>query len=63
MKVLVTGASGMLGGGVAEKLAARGDDVTVFQRRPSSLVGVREVTGDVTDATRTSLADSDPCCG
>ncbi|MBT0769439.1 NAD-dependent epimerase/dehydratase family protein [Kineosporia sp. J2-2] len=49
MKVLVTGASGMLGGGVALKLAARGDDVTVFQRRPSSLTGVREITGDITD--------------
>ena len=34
MKVLVTGASGMLGGAVADALAARGDDVTVLQRRP-----------------------------
>ncbi|GAB3248152.1 NAD-dependent epimerase/dehydratase family protein [Kineosporia babensis] len=41
----------MLGGGVAQQLAARGDEVTVFQRRPSSLIGVREVTGDVTDPT------------
>ncbi len=49
MKVLVTGASGMLGGGVARKLADRGDQVTVFQRRPSSLLGIREVTGDITD--------------
>lgn len=49
MRVLVTGASGMLGGGVARKLAARGDEVTVFQRRPSSLIGLREVTGDITD--------------
>ncbi|GLY15631.1 nucleoside-diphosphate sugar epimerase [Kineosporia sp. NBRC 101677] len=51
MRVLVTGASGLLGGGVARKLADRGDEVTVFQRRPSSLAGVREVTGDITDAT------------
>ena len=34
MRVLVTGASGMLGGGVARALHDRGDDVTVLQRRP-----------------------------
>lgn len=51
MKVLVTGASGMLGGGVARALAARGDDVTVLQRRPSGLtdLGLREVLGDLVD--------------
>ncbi len=48
MKVLVTGASGLLGGGVATTLAARGDDVTVLQRRPSGL-DVREVLGNITD--------------
>ncbi len=49
MKVLVTGASGMLGAAVARTLAARGDDVTVMQRRPAGL-GLREVLGDVADA-------------
>lgn len=48
MKVLVTGASGMLGGGVARALIARGDDVTVLQRGPSGL-GCREARGDVAD--------------
>lgn len=48
MKVLVTGATSLLGRAVAERLHARGDDVTVFQRRPSGL-GVREVLGDVAD--------------
>lgn len=48
MKVLVTGASGLLGGGVATSLDARGDEVTVLQRRPSDL-GLTEVLGDITD--------------
>ena len=48
MKVLVTGASGMLGGAVARVLHERGDDVTVLQRRPAH-GPTREVLGDITD--------------
>src|SRR3954447_14771169 len=48
MRVLVTGASGMLGRGTAVALRARGDEVTVLQRHPSGL-DVREVLGDVAD--------------
>lgn len=48
MRILVTGSSGMLGRGTALSLRARGDDVTVLQRRPSGL-DVREVLGDVAD--------------
>ena len=48
MRVLVTGASGMLGRATAERLLARGDDVTVLQRRPSG-VPCAEVLGDVAD--------------
>lgn len=48
MRVLVTGASGLLGGAVARRLAERGDQVTVLQRRPSGS-GLREVRGDVAD--------------
>ena len=50
MTVLVTGASGMLGGAVAGALRDRGDSVRVLQRRPSGLAGVEEVLGSVTSA-------------
>lgn len=60
MRVLVTGASGMLGRATAVALATRGDEVTVLQRRPSGLPEqppmreggprIREVLGDVADA-------------
>ncbi len=55
MKVLVTGASGMLGRQTAEALAARGDDVTVLQRRPSGL-RLQEVLADVADASSVAEA-------
>jgi nucleoside-diphosphate-sugar epimerase len=49
MRVLVTGASGMLGRATAEALLRRGDEVCVLQRRPSG-IDCREVLGDVADA-------------
>jgi 2-alkyl-3-oxoalkanoate reductase len=55
VKVLVTGASGMLGAAVADALAARGDQVTVLQRRPSGL-GHREVLADIADAVAVGAA-------
>lgn len=48
MRVLVTGATSLLGRVTAERLIARGDEVTVMQRRPSGL-GCREVLGDIAD--------------
>ena len=64
MRVLVTGASGLLGGGVARALAARGEEVTVFQRRPladSGTAGLRESLGDLSDdaALRRAVAGQD----
>ncbi len=49
MRVLVTGASGLLGGRTALALAERGDQVTVLQRRPAGL-GLAEVLADIGDA-------------
>jgi 2-alkyl-3-oxoalkanoate reductase len=60
MKVLVTGASGMLGGAVADALAARGDAVTLLQRRPSGRP-YPEVLADIADAAavRAAVAGQD----
>ena len=48
MRVLVTGASGLLGRTTVNALRSRGDEVTTLQRRPSGLAGA-EVLGDVAD--------------
>ena len=53
MRVLVTGASSLIGAGVAEALARRGDEVVCFQRRAVGAdgqgVAISEVLGDVRD--------------
>ncbi|MGW0506137.1 NAD-dependent epimerase/dehydratase family protein [Micromonospora sp. NPDC003241] len=61
MRILVTGASGMLGGATATALRMRGDEVRVLQRRSSGLVGVDERRGDITDpqAVRAATAGVD----
>ncbi|MGO4298842.1 NAD-dependent epimerase/dehydratase family protein [Leifsonia sp. RAF41] len=56
MNVLVTGASGYLGGRVAAALVARGHEVRTLQRRPSGIPGAVDVLGDVTDAARVRAA-------
>ena len=55
MRVLVTGASGALGAATAWALAARGDRVTVLQRRPAGL-GLPEVLADVADGAAVGRA-------
>jgi 2-alkyl-3-oxoalkanoate reductase len=55
VKVLVTGATGMLGRSTAEVLITRGDEVSVLQRRPSGLP-CREVLGDIADSEVVSRA-------
>ena len=48
MRILVTGATSLIGRSVAARLRDRGDDVTVFQRSPSGL-DVTERLGDMAD--------------
>ncbi len=55
MKVLVTGATSLLGHTVVTQLVERGDEVSVYQRRASGL-DVAEYLGDVADADAVSAA-------
>ncbi|HYI33045.1 MAG TPA: NAD-dependent epimerase/dehydratase family protein [Glaciibacter sp.] len=56
MKVLVTGASGMLGRAVATWIAEAGHEVRTFQRRPAGVAGVEDVLGSVTSSTDVAYA-------
>jgi nucleoside-diphosphate-sugar epimerase len=49
MRVLVTGATSLLGRSVVDRLIERGDDVSVFQRRKSGSEAMEHL-GDVADA-------------
>ncbi|MET1087485.1 MAG: NAD-dependent epimerase/dehydratase family protein [Arthrobacter sp.] len=49
MSLLVTGASGLLGGEVARLLVRQGHEVRTFQRRPSGVDGAADFLGSVTD--------------
>ncbi len=55
MKVLVTGATSLIGRSVVARLRDRGNEVTVFQRRPSGL-GIGEELGDIADHTSSAAA-------
>lgn len=61
MKVLVTGASGMLGGAVASLLVLEGHTVRTLQRRPSGVPGAEDVTGEIADRStvETAVANMD----
>ncbi|WP_413317121.1 NAD-dependent epimerase/dehydratase family protein [Agrococcus sp. 1P02AA] len=50
MIVVVTGASGFLGRAVAAELVAAGHEVRTLQRRPSTVPGVADALGSITDA-------------
>lgn len=56
MKVLVTGASGLLGSSVVRALLDGGHDVTTLQRRPSGVTNARDVLGSVTDPESVAAA-------
>jgi nucleoside-diphosphate-sugar epimerase len=61
MKVLVTGASGLLGGAVARVAVEAGHEVTTFQRRRSGVAGVEDRLGSLTDpqALKAAVAGAD----
>jgi 2-alkyl-3-oxoalkanoate reductase len=58
VRVLVTGASGLLGREVARLLVRQGHTVTTFQRRPAGVAGAADLSGSVTDddAVRRAVA-------
>lgn len=56
MTVLVTGASGFLGGAVVSALRADGHAVRTLQRRPSGVEGADDVLGSVTDSSAVARA-------
>lgn len=60
MKILVTGATSLLGRTTVAALVARGDEVTTLQRSPSGLP-TTEFTGSINDATvvDSAVADQD----
>ncbi len=65
MRVLVTGASGFIGGALCEKLLHRGHDVGALVRRPGSEPdGTRALAGDLGDGARleaTVIAERPDC--
>lgn len=55
-RVLVTGASGILGAGVSRSLLEAGNEVRTLQRRPSGVAGAQDVLGSVTDPDAVAAA-------
>lgn len=58
MRVLVTGATSLIGAATVDRLVARGDVVTVLQRRPASRADVTEVLADIADSSALAAACS-----
>ncbi|MCU1519150.1 MAG: NAD-dependent epimerase/dehydratase family protein [Pseudarthrobacter sp.] len=61
MRVLVTGASGLLGGAVARLLVLQGHAVTTFQRRPAGIDDAADLIGSIEDdaAVRRAVAGAE----
>jgi nucleoside-diphosphate-sugar epimerase len=56
VRVLVTGASGLLGREVARLLVRQGHEVSTYQRRPSGVDGAADFCGSVTDGASVGRA-------
>jgi 2-alkyl-3-oxoalkanoate reductase len=59
MRILVTGATSLVGQHVVRALLERGDSVCVLQRRPSALEGVDEIRGDLRSSAAVTSAVRD----
>ncbi len=58
MRVLLTGASSLLGAHTVRQLAERGDSVTVLQRRPSAIAAELGLPEHLADITNPDIADA-----
>ncbi|MEV5898402.1 coniferyl-alcohol dehydrogenase [Streptomyces sp. NPDC048253] len=54
--VVITGGASGIGEAVVRRFAARGDEVIVFDRKPSSLEGIRSVQADLNDCSSIDAA-------
>ncbi len=64
MKVLITGATGFLGGYLARRLLERGDEVRVFGRNLEALAELKALGAEVVRADlRDEAATIEACCG
>lgn len=59
MKVLVTGASGMLGRHVAQNLVGLGHEVATFQRSKANIPGAKDINGSITNLAEVKKAVKD----
>ncbi len=62
VKILVTGATSLIGRHIVSRLVERGDQVTVMQRSPSGIEGVAEICCDIASSGTESGQESQKTC-